>query len=149
MKKTIPLVQFEEEGANYSKKIEQVRDVYKRVLDIMATKVEEADIMKMFNYVMKEHPEVFVMAYDSVTANPNTGLFSVYLEDMGSQKIMVIKEVRSITGLGLKEAKDLVESAPVMMWDKVTKETAEDHMRRLIDIGARVRMDPMQREVTE
>ena len=146
MKRTIPLVQFEEEGENKVKRIDQVRETYKRVLDIMATKIEEPDIMKMFNYIMKEHPEVFVAAHDSVTSNPNTGLFSVHLESFGSQKIQVIKEVRGITGLGLKEAKDLVESCPVMMWDGVSKETAEDHMQRMIEVGARVRMDPMTRE---
>jgi len=51
--------------------------------------------------------------------------FDVYLTDAGSAKIQVIKEVRSLTSLGLKEAKDLVDGAPAAVLENVDKETAE------------------------
>jgi large subunit ribosomal protein L7/L12 len=64
--------------------------------------------------------------------------FDVVLEAAGGQKIAVIKEVRSLTSLGLKEAKDLVESAPTNVLDKVNKETAEKAKAALEGAGATV-----------
>ncbi|OQM34041.1 50S ribosomal protein L7/L12 [bacterium endosymbiont of Pedicinus badii] len=58
--------------------------------------------------------------------------FSVFLQNIGKNKIAVIKSVRSIVGLGLKEAKDLVESAPVLIKEKVKKEEA-DSLKKLIE----------------
>ena len=57
---------------------------------------------------------------------------------MGDKKIQVIKEVRAITGLGLKEAKDLVESAPKNVKEGVSKEEAEEIAKKLRDAGAEV-----------
>jgi len=62
--------------------------------------------------------------------------FSVNLKSVGAQKIQVIKEVRTITGLGLKEAKDLVDGAPGMVKEKVTKEEAEKIKAQLEGVGA-------------
>jgi large subunit ribosomal protein L7/L12 len=62
--------------------------------------------------------------------------FSVNLKSVGAQKIQVIKEVRTITGLGLKEAKDLVDGAPNMVKEKVTKEEAEKIKAQLEGVGA-------------
>jgi large subunit ribosomal protein L7/L12 len=64
--------------------------------------------------------------------------FNVILADVGAQKINVIKEVRAITGLGLKEAKDLVDSAPKAVKEAVTKEEAEKIKKILEDAGAKV-----------
>jgi large subunit ribosomal protein L7/L12 len=64
--------------------------------------------------------------------------FDVILKSFGSNKIAVIKEVRSITGLGLKEAKDLVESAPKAIKEATTKEDAEDLKKKLEATGAEV-----------
>ena len=64
--------------------------------------------------------------------------FDVILESFGSNKIAVIKEVRGITGLGLKEAKDLVESAPKAIKEATTKEDAEDLKKKLEATGAEV-----------
>ena len=66
--------------------------------------------------------------------------FDVVLEAAGGQKIAVIKEVRSLTSLGLKEAKDLVESAPTNVLDKVNKETAEKAKAALEGAGATVEL---------
>ena len=64
--------------------------------------------------------------------------FTVELTDAGAQKIAVIKEVRAITGLGLKEAKDLVEGAPKPVKENVAKDEAEKIKKQLEAAGAKV-----------
>ncbi len=64
--------------------------------------------------------------------------FDVELTAFGDKKINVIKEIRGITGLGLKEAKDLVEGAPKMVKEGVSKEEAEDIKKKLEEAGATV-----------
>jgi len=64
--------------------------------------------------------------------------FTVNLKSSGAQKIQVIKEVRTITGLGLKEAKDLVDGAPSTVKDKISKEEAENIKKQLEGAGAEV-----------
>jgi large subunit ribosomal protein L7/L12 len=64
--------------------------------------------------------------------------FTVVLTDFGANKINVIKAIREVTSLGLKEAKDLVESAPVNVKEGVTKEEAETVKTKLADAGAAV-----------
>jgi large subunit ribosomal protein L7/L12 len=63
--------------------------------------------------------------------------FDVILTDVGANKINVIKEVRAITGLGLKEAKDLVEAAPKAVKEAVSKAEAADIKKKLEDAGAK------------
>jgi len=64
--------------------------------------------------------------------------FDVILASVGSEKIKVIKEVRAITGLGLKEAKTLVESAPAPLKEATTKEDADDIKAKIEAVGATV-----------
>ena len=64
--------------------------------------------------------------------------FDVLLKDVGSEKIKVIKVVREITGLGLKEAKDAVEGAPKTLKEAVSKEDAEKIKAKLAEVGATV-----------
>ena len=64
--------------------------------------------------------------------------FTVELTEAGSQKINVIKAVREITGLGLKEAKDLVEGAPSAVKEEVSKEEAEEIKKKLEEAGGKV-----------
>ena len=64
--------------------------------------------------------------------------FTVVLASAGDKKIEVIKEVRAITGLGLKEAKDLVEGAPKPIKENIGKEEAEDIKKKLEAAGAKV-----------
>lgn len=64
--------------------------------------------------------------------------FDVELSDSGAQKINVIKAVRELVGLGLKEAKDLVDGAPKMVKEGVTKEEAESIKKKLEEVGAKV-----------
>src|SRR2546430_11959234 len=64
--------------------------------------------------------------------------FSVVLESFGADKIKVIKVVREITGLGLKEAKDAVEGAPKAIKESVSKDDAAKFKKQLEDVGAKV-----------
>ncbi len=66
--------------------------------------------------------------------------FTVVLAAAGDKKIEVIKEVRAITGLGLKEAKDLVEGAPKPVKEGVNKKDAEDMKKKLEAVGAKVEL---------
>ena len=64
--------------------------------------------------------------------------FDVILVDVGSEKIKVIKAVREITGLGLKEAKDATENTPNTLKEAVSKEDAENFKKKLEEVGAKV-----------
>ena len=64
--------------------------------------------------------------------------FTVMLLEAGAQKVQVIKAVREITGLGLKEAKDLVDGAPKAVKEAIAKADAEAAMKKLVDAGAKV-----------
>ncbi|HSQ97675.1 MAG TPA: 50S ribosomal protein L7/L12 [Rickettsiales bacterium] len=66
--------------------------------------------------------------------------FTVILEASGDNKINVIKEVRTITGLGLKEAKDLVDGAPKTIKESVAKKDAEEMKAKLESAGAKVKL---------
>ena len=66
--------------------------------------------------------------------------FSIFLASAGDKKINVIKEVRSITGLGLKEAKDLVEAAPKEVKGGVAKKDAEEFKKKLEAAGAKIEL---------
>jgi len=66
--------------------------------------------------------------------------FDVVLAEAGAQKIKVIKVVREVTGLGLKEAKDLVDNAPKPVKEGVSKEEAEELKAKLEEVGAKVEL---------
>jgi large subunit ribosomal protein L7/L12 len=66
--------------------------------------------------------------------------FDVVLADMGGNKVAVIKAVRAITGLGLKEAKDMVEGAPATLKEAVAKAEAEEMKKQLEEAGAKVEL---------
>jgi large subunit ribosomal protein L7/L12 len=75
---------------------------------------------------------------DGAAAGAEKDEFDVILEDGGAQKIAVIKEVRALTNLGLKEAKDLVEGAPQPVLEKAKKDAAEAAKAALEGAGAKV-----------
>ncbi len=74
---------------------------------------------------------------DGAAAAEEQSTFDVVLNEAGGQKIQVIKVVRAITGLGLKEAKDLVDGAPKAVKEGVSKADAEAVLKKLIDAGAK------------
>jgi large subunit ribosomal protein L7/L12 len=79
-------------------------------------------------------------AADAAPAAEKTD-FNVVLAETGAEKIKVIKIVREITALGLKEAKELVESAPKPLKEGAKKEEAEEIKKRLEEVGAKVTLD--------
>ena len=120
-------------------------DLNKIVEDLSSlTVLEAAELSKL----LEEKWGVSAAAPVAVAAAPATGggeaaaeektEFDIELSESGSNKIAVIKEVRTITGLGLKEAKDLVESAPKPLKQGVKKEEAEEMKKALEAAGAKV-----------
>ncbi len=81
---------------------------------------------------------VMQVAGDAAAVEEEKTEFDVVLVSFGEKKINVIKEARAITGLGLKEAKDLVEAAPSAIKEDVNKEEAEELKKKLEDAGATV-----------
>ena len=108
--------------------------------------VEQLTVMEL-NELVKAFEEKFgVSAAAVAVAGPATGPaaaeekteFDVILASAGDQKVGVIKVVRAITGLGLKEAKDLVDGAPKTVKEGVSKAEAEDIQKQLEEAGAKV-----------
>ena len=77
-------------------------------------------------------------AGDAGAAAEDKTEFDVELTEIGAEKVKVIKVVREATGLGLKEAKDLVEAAPKVIKEGASKEEAEDMKKKLEEAGAKV-----------
>ena len=101
------------------------------------------------NDLVKACEEEFVVsaAAGVVVAGPAAGAaeaaeekteFDVELTDVGASKVKVIKVVREATGLGLKEAKELVDSAPKVVKEQLDKDAAEDLKKKLEEVGAKV-----------
>tara|TARA_B100001057_G_scaffold489630_1_gene576267 strand:+ start:552 stop:926 length:375 start_codon:yes stop_codon:yes gene_type:complete len=121
-------------------------DLNKIVEDLSSlTVLEAAELSKL----LEEKWGVSAAAPVAVAAAPTAGgdapaeektEFDVELAEAGSNKIAVIKEVRTITGLGLKEAKDLVEGAPKPLKQGVKKEEAEAMKKSLETAGAKVEL---------
>ena len=120
-------------------------DLNKIVEDLSSlTVLEAAELSKL----LEEKWGVSAAAPVAVAAAPAAGggeaaadektEFDIELSEAGSNKIAVIKEVRTITGLGLKEAKDLVEGAPKPLKQGVKKEEAEEMKKSLEAAGAKV-----------
>ena len=81
---------------------------------------------------------VVAAAADAGAAAEEKDSFDVELTEVGAEKVKVIKVVREATGLGLKEAKDVVDSAPTMVKEGATKEEAEELKKKLEEVGAKV-----------
>jgi large subunit ribosomal protein L7/L12 len=120
-------------------------DLAKIVEDLSAlTVLEAAELSKMLEEkwgVSAAAPVAVAAAGGAAAAGPveeEKTEFDVILVDAGANKINVIKEVRAITGLGLKEAKDLVEGAPKAVKEAVSKGEAADLKKKLEDAGAKV-----------
>ena len=76
----------------------------------------------------------------AVEAAAEKSEFNVMLTDVGGQKLQVLKEVRSITGLGLKEAKDVIDNLPGTVKEGVPKEEADEIKKKLESVGAKVEL---------
>lgn len=121
-------------------KIEEVLEIVKGL-----SVLELADLVKAF----EEEFGVSAAAAAVAVAAPAAGgaaagaeqtEFDVILTAAGDKKVNVIKVVRELTGLGLKEAKDMVEAAPKAIKEKVSKEVAEEAKAKLVEAGASVEL---------
>lgn len=120
-------------------------------IDEMIKNIGEMSVLELSELVkaLEEKFGVKAQAPAAVAVGPATGAkpdeeeeektsFTVVLKEFGANKIQVIKEVRAITELGLKEAKDLVESAPKPIKENVSKDEAEEMKKKLEAQGAKV-----------
>ena len=98
---------------------------------------KEMTLIELSEFV-KEFEETFEVTAAAPVAAAEQDEFDVVLEAAGDKKIQVIKEVRTLTSLGLKEAKDLVEGAPKPVLEKANKETADKAKEALEAAGATV-----------
>lgn len=120
--------------ADFQNIIDQVKEL---------TVVELADLVKALEEefgVSAAAPVVMAGAVAGGAAAEEKTEFDVVLKDAGSEKIKVIKVVREITGLGLKEAKALVDEAPKTLKEAVSKEDAEKIEAQLKEVGATVEL---------
>jgi large subunit ribosomal protein L7/L12 len=129
----------------------------------VATKISTDELLDVFKNMSVLELNEFLKAFEdefgvtaaapvAVAAGPAAGApageaaaeeqdeFDVVLAEAGGEKIKVIKEVRSLTSLGLKEAKELVESAPKPVLEKASKEDAEKAKEQLEGAGAKVEL---------
>ena len=107
------------------------------------TVVEAADLSKQLEEkwgVSAAAPVATVAAEGAAAPKEEKTDFVIFLSAVGDKKINVIKEVRAITGLGLKEAKDLVEGAPKEVKKGVPKKEAEEAKKKLEAAGAKVEL---------
>ena len=110
--------------------------------------IEGMSVMELVDLISDIEEKFGVTAAAAVAAAPAAGggddapaaeeksEFDVVLSAAGDQKVQVIKAVRTITGLGLKEAKDMVDGAPSTLKEGVKKEEAEEMLAQLTDAGA-------------
>ena len=110
--------------------------------------IEDMSVMDLVDLISDIEEKVGVTAAAAVAAAPAAAggddapaaeektEFDVVLSAVGDQKVQVIKAVRSITGLGLKEAKDMVDGAPSTLKEGVKKEEAEEMLAQLTEAGA-------------
>ena len=116
-----------------------------KIIDELSTLtvVEAAELSKQLEEkwgVTAAAPAAAPAAGGAAPAGEEKSEFSVFLASVGDKKINVIKEVRAITGLGLKEAKDLVEAAPKEIKGGVAKKEAEEFKKKLEAAGAKVEL---------
>ena len=118
--------------------------------DAFLTSLDSMTVMEL-NDLVKAIEEKFgvsaaAMAAPAGAAGPAAAVaeekteFTVQLMEAGAQKVSVIKAVREITGLGLKEAKDLVDGAPKAVKEGMNKADADAAMKKLVDAGAKVEL---------
>ena len=120
-------------------------------LEDLAGKLDKLSLLQASQLVkyLEKHWGVSAAAPAAMAAAPAAAAaakeekttFSVILEAAGDKKIQVIKEVRAITSLGLKEAKDLVDGAPKAVKEGVTKEEAAEIKAKIESAGGKVRVD--------
>ncbi len=140
-KNTEATVQEEKSKVAESKEVEKILESIKKL-----TVLELAQLVKALEkeFGVTAAAPVMAMAPGAAAAPAEAAEekteFTVMLTSFGANKIQVIKEVRAITGLGLKEAKDLVEAVPSPLKESITKDEAESIKRQIEAAGATVEL---------
>ncbi len=134
-----------EEKVEETKDLPKLSDNGKKVLEIVEkmTVLELADLVKVMEDtfgVSSAAPVAVAAPAEAVPAEEEKSMFNIVLKEAGANKIAVIKAVREITELGLKEAKDLVEAAPQTVKEGVKKEDAEAIKAKFEEAGAKVEL---------
>jgi len=144
-KKVEEKVEAKVEESTESKDLPEISKDAQKVLEI----VEKMPVLELANLVKVMEDKFGVSAAAPVAvaapvaggeAEEEKSTFTVVLKEVGGQKIAVIKAVRTITELGLKEAKELVEAAPKEIKENVSKEDAEEIKGKLEEAGATVEL---------
>ncbi|ARS50709.1 MULTISPECIES: 50S ribosomal protein L7/L12 [Pseudomonadaceae] len=111
--------------------------------------IGQKSVMEIVELIKAMEETFGVTAAAAVAAGPAAGAaaaveeqteFNVVLAEAGDKKVNVIKAVRELTGLGLKEAKEKVDTAPQVIAEGLTKEAAEDAKKKLEEAGAKVEL---------
>lgn len=119
----------------------------KMTTDEFISAIKELSVMELNDLVKACEEEFGVSASAGVVVAAGAGAgaaaeekdeFDVELTEVGASKIKVIKVVREVTGLGLKEAKDLVDNAPKVLKEGADKASAEDIKKKLEEVGAKI-----------
>ena len=110
--------------------------------------IKELTVLELYDLVIACEEEfgvsaaagvvVAAAAADAGAAAEEKTEFDVELTEVGAEKVKVIKVVREVTGLGLKEAKDVVDGAPKIVKEQASKEEADDIKKKLEEVGAKV-----------
>ncbi len=143
-----------EEAPAESKKEEKPKVQLSEKQEGLVKSIEEMSVLELSDLVKALEDRFGVSAAAPVAAVATAGaapgaggaeaeeksVFTVVLADVGAKKINVIKEIRALTNLGLKEAKDLVEAAPKEIKEGATKDEAEKMKKQLEDAGAKVEL---------
>ena len=138
---------MEEKNQNQNPKEESLKEVPEKFKDLIE-KIENMSVKDLAEFVKVLEEKFGVSAMPQVVAGAPAATggekveekdsFSVILKSAGDQKIQVIKVVKEITGLGLKEAKDLVDGAPKPIKENVKKEEAEEIKKKIEEAGGTV-----------
>ncbi|NCN52837.1 50S ribosomal protein L7/L12 [Candidatus Wolfebacteria bacterium] len=120
---------------------EKFKDILDKVGDMKVTELAElVKAMEEKFEVSAAMPVAAAGAGAAAGGDDEKSAYNVMLKDAGSQKIQVIKAVREATGLGLKEAKDIVDAAPKVVKENLPKEDADKLKKSLEDAGATVEL---------
>jgi len=142
VKEESPKAEAKEEKAELSPEMEELAKKY----DKLISEIEKLKVVELAELVQVLEKKFGVSAAAPVAAAGAGGeveekdSFNVLLKTSGEQKINVIKAVREITGLGLKESKDIVEGAPKVIKEGVKKPEAEEFKKKLEEAGATVEL---------
>ncbi|HOV34763.1 MAG TPA: 50S ribosomal protein L7/L12 [Candidatus Dojkabacteria bacterium] len=131
--------------ADEAKTLPELSENGKKVLEIVEkmTVLELSDLVKVMEDkfgVSASAPVAVAAPVEAAPAEEEKTMFNIVLKDAGANKIGVIKAVREVTELGLKEAKDLVDSAPQVVKENVKKEDAEAIKAKFEEAGATVEL---------